>query len=99
MEKVLQQHRTDSPPWSLGRRTLSEAHFEFEGGDYRPPEGRVHEAQGRRRAGALLRRDVVDADRCHVLGGRGGRAHTEMILGDSVNPEDMKVSDEGKILV
>ena len=38
-EKVLQQHRKDSPPWKLGRRTLSEAHFEFEGGDYRPPEG------------------------------------------------------------
>jgi acetolactate synthase-1/2/3 large subunit len=29
----------------------------------------------------------------------GGRAHNEMILGDSVNPEDMKVSDEGKIMV
>jgi hypothetical protein len=39
-EKVLQQHRKGSPPWSLGRRTLSEAHFEFEGGDYRPLEGR-----------------------------------------------------------
>jgi hypothetical protein len=39
-EKVLQQHRKDSPPWSLGRRILSEAHFEFEGGDYRPPVGR-----------------------------------------------------------
>ena len=39
-EKVRQQHRKGSPPWSLGRRTLSEAHFEFEGGDYRPLEGR-----------------------------------------------------------
>lgn len=39
-EKVFQQHRNDSPPWSLGRRILSEAHFEFEGGDYRPWEGR-----------------------------------------------------------
>ena len=39
-EKVLKQHRTGSLPWSLGRRTLSEAHFEFEGGDYRPPAGR-----------------------------------------------------------
>jgi hypothetical protein len=38
-EKVLQRHRKDSPPWSLGRRILSEAHFEFEGGDYRPLEG------------------------------------------------------------
>jgi hypothetical protein len=39
-ENVLQHHRKDSPPWSLGRRILSEAHFEFEGGDYRPLEGR-----------------------------------------------------------
>jgi hypothetical protein len=39
-EKVLQQHRHGPAPWSLGRRTLSDAHFEFEGGDYRPPEGR-----------------------------------------------------------
>ena len=39
-ESVLQQHRNDSPPWSLGRRILSDAHFEFEGGDYRPLEGR-----------------------------------------------------------
>ena len=39
-EKVLQQYRRGSIPWSLGRRTLSEAHFEFEGGDYKPPEGR-----------------------------------------------------------
>ena len=39
-EKVLQQHRKDSPPWSLGRRILSEAHFEFEGGGNRFPEGR-----------------------------------------------------------
>jgi acetolactate synthase-1/2/3 large subunit len=29
----------------------------------------------------------------------GGRAHNEMILGDSVTPEDMQVSDEGKIMV
>jgi hypothetical protein len=36
-EKVLQQHRKDSPPWSLGRRILSEAHFEFQGGNYDPP--------------------------------------------------------------
>jgi hypothetical protein len=39
-EKVLQQHRSGSTSWSLGRRALSEAHFEFEGGDYRAPEGR-----------------------------------------------------------
>jgi hypothetical protein len=39
-EKVLQQHRKASPSWSLGRRILSEAHFEFEGGDSRPWEGR-----------------------------------------------------------
>ena len=39
-EKVLQQHRAHSPPWSLGRRVLSEAHFEFEGGDYGPPASR-----------------------------------------------------------
>jgi hypothetical protein len=38
-EKVLQQHRREASPWSLGRRTLSEAHFEFEGGDCKPPEG------------------------------------------------------------
>ncbi|MCZ7657976.1 MAG: acetolactate synthase 3 large subunit [Xanthobacteraceae bacterium] len=29
----------------------------------------------------------------------GGRAHNEMILGDSAGPEDMHVSDEGKIMV
>jgi hypothetical protein len=34
------QHRKDSPPWSLARRILSEAHFEFEGDDSRPLEGR-----------------------------------------------------------
>jgi hypothetical protein len=39
-DKVLQQHTKDSAPWSLGRRILSEAHFDFEGGDYRPLEGR-----------------------------------------------------------
>jgi hypothetical protein len=39
-EKVLQQRRKDSPSWSLGRRILGETHFEFQGGDYKPPEGR-----------------------------------------------------------
>jgi hypothetical protein len=39
-EKVLQQHRKGSPPWSLGRRILSEAHFEFQEGDDEPLEDR-----------------------------------------------------------
>jgi hypothetical protein len=39
-EKVLQQHRKDASSWRLGRRVLSEAHFEFEWGDYTPSEGR-----------------------------------------------------------
>jgi hypothetical protein len=39
-EKVLQQQRTSSPAWSLHGRVLSDAHFEFEGGDHQPSTGR-----------------------------------------------------------
>jgi hypothetical protein len=39
-EKVLQQQRKGSPAWGLGQRILSEAHFEFQGGDFNPHAGR-----------------------------------------------------------
>jgi hypothetical protein len=38
-EVVLQQQRQGSPVWAVEGRVLSEAHFEFQGGDYLPPTG------------------------------------------------------------
>lgn len=35
-EIVLQQLRQGSPSWELGSRPLSDAHFEFQGGDPKP---------------------------------------------------------------
>jgi hypothetical protein len=39
-EQVLWQQTKGSPAWGLGRRILSEEHFEFQGGDHNPPTGR-----------------------------------------------------------
>jgi hypothetical protein len=38
-ERVLEQQRRGSPTWSLHGRVLSDAHFEFESGEYQPLAG------------------------------------------------------------
>jgi hypothetical protein len=48
-EIVLQQLREGAPSWELGPRPLSEAHFEFRGGDSKPgPEAQRRSTIGYR---------------------------------------------------